>query len=328
MSWVVTRVVDAGRLRYSATQSLGRVELRAAKRDSPRERAALQASQESFGERPPLNSGLRISNIVERGNPWDVASKAEPAMIEALDILGADLRLCPLRLCRSGFIRNADSLEVLPLEQEPEDCSAFGAVFWLRRGMFPPAGRGQRLLLRPSDLAKRLIRSYHWSRLGDVEATAQLRLLFHWFAIEAIWKVGRGNDDIIPRVMWSLGFPTGRGLLLVPPWLRQALVGVPNYRAWRKCVYALLQAARRFRDDTVHSGFRSQDIAPDRLLQVGQVVELACPRTQENARVGIDCGLVSPDELVEYLPLLFVQAPRVVGDTRTVIGALRQHCTR
>jgi hypothetical protein len=140
--------------------------------------------------------------------------------------------------------------------------------------------------------------------------------------MEAIWMI-RTEDNIAPRVRWALGFPNGRSALSLTSNFRERLQGYPNYRALSQLVHDRLEEVRLFRNNTVHSGFRKQDIPDEQLSKLDQITALSCGRVQRLAEMGILGGLDTPEDLLEQLPKLVENSPNYIGDVHgTVLYSL------
>jgi hypothetical protein len=163
-----------------------------------------------------------------------------------------------------------------------------------------------------------LIRSCHWSRKARAETNLQLRVLFQWFAMEAILMVNK-DHDIVPQVMWALGFLQGHAQLLIAPSMLAALLAHPRYETWRKRVRTALIALKTFRNDSVHSGFRPQDVPEDQLKGFDFLTHIGCPRVQALTKRAMCSGLTTVEELFEYIPLLFEASPNSVADAHGTV---------
>jgi hypothetical protein len=92
----------------------------------------------------------------------------------------------------------------------------------VQAGTFTHASRKDTYLLtnRASELAQRLVSSYHWSRKSHLEANHQLRVLIRWFAMEAVWMLNKNDDERLIHAVEKL--PRGR-------------VGCDSVTLWRSC---------------------------------------------------------------------------------------------
>jgi hypothetical protein len=274
-----------------------------------------------FGDERP-DECMRITTFVEAMNHFEVDSIAEERFEEALDVLATQNAFARYGLLPSGCFYWPDAGRVLPRELGAP-ARPGGMSFHVPRDEFPRMDWPQFLLARaPNDLSQRLLRSYHWSNKAELDANRQLRVLFRWFAMEAIWMVSK-DHDIVPSIMWSLGFPMGPGAGLLSPALSTVLKSHPTYGAWRSQILHLLYRAKTLRNDSVHSGFRRQDVPKTVLNDLTRITALACPRVQRQASAGMSAQLASAVELFEYLPLLVDGDPSYVATAHnTVIFSL------
>src|SRR4051812_26643882 len=108
--------------------------------------------------------------------------------------------------------------------------------------------------------------------------------------MEAIWVITE-NDDIVPRIMWCLGFPNGPGAAHLALSFRGRLHAHPRFGTWRDHIRDVLYAMKNFRNDTVHNGFRWIDVSRKTLEEFDQLAVQACGRVQEKAKSALLAGL-------------------------------------
>jgi len=286
------------------------------------EREALRQSAAAFEDERP-DDCMRIATIVHDNVTEHEAGRiAEERFDEALDVLGSVAGgLSPMVLLASGLFENLEKRSIHPrtLGQGRQQ----GPSFWVARERFPQCDWPQFLLTHAkSELAQRLIRSHHWSRKAQGEAGLQLRVLFRWFAMEAVWLLNK-NDDIVPRLQWALGFPNGLGAKALSPTFTKRLEEHPTIGAWKSQIETLLADVREFRNNSVHSGFRYQDISRTRLRDFDAITLLACARVQNLAQAAIRAGLSTTNEMFEYLPVLVEMNSHYIDDVHgSVLSSL------
>jgi hypothetical protein len=95
--------------------------------------------------------------------------------------------------------------------------------------------------------------------------------------------------------------------------------GHPNYRHWYETVRDRLYEVKDLRNNSVHSGFRLQDVPPEKLRTFEHLTILACPRVQRMAINGLRAGLRSAQELFEYAAVVLEGIPHVVDDVHGTI---------
>ena len=126
-----------------------------------------------------------------------------------------------------------------------------------------------------------------------------------------------------PFALWALGFPQGAGAQWVKRDLIQRLHSLPTYASWGRRLRGEFDAIRVFRNASVHSGFREQDITPATLASYEHLMTLATARVLNHAKTALALGATNQVELVEYLPLVFEANSNVVNDVQgTVIYGL------
>lgn len=319
---VVMRLLDHRGVYYPRTYSLNQVEIRNPKCDTQSERDALAASCAAFGDVRP-DDCMRIVTLVDASGDREADELAEERFDEALDLLApGSFGLSKIAILGTGAYRNLRNA-VVHSRTPRNDGLPPTTIFHVMREPFPQSDWPQFMATNTqTELQQRLVRSYHWSRKAKLEANQQLRVLFRWFAMEAIWMVTK-DDDITPRIMWALGFPTGNGAGLLSRTFTSALQAHPTIGGWRQQVENLLRAVKTFRNDSVHSGFRLQDIPRKQVRDFEQIMVLACARVQQTVVAGIQAGMTTSAELLEYLPTLTENNSNYINDIHgTVIYSL------
>ena len=322
-AYAITRLLDHRASFRPATYVLGEVELRPDKQDTPFERAALEESLKSTGETVDLKIAMRITTVCEGANPQAADRLAEERFVAALDILDfcAASGLSEWGILDAGCIRDIATGNVGPRPR----VLPFGPFtsFVIQPERFPVRDSAQALFgAPPSDLKTRLQRSIHWSREARWESSRQLQVLFRWFAMESIWK--DGDQDIVPFLMWALGYPNGMGAQQVDRARIAELQAHPLYKPWKDQIDGRLTRMKLFRHDTAHAGFRAQDIAAAELEQFEALSSMVCPRVQRCAFDAVVFhGKTTRAELLAYLPQHFNSAQNLVADvTGTVLYLL------
>lgn len=310
------------------TYTWGNIEIRQSKYDLPSESKALANSMMSFGlteeilreEEQNYDAGLsRISTIVNTKEGRQPLAIARERFAEALDVLDVVTLLKKYTLLEPGYIRYLDSGRIEPLWPFESVLPRYlnNSILQIDITRFSPMDLGQIVLAKQApgradiDLADRLLRSAYWSRRARTEDNPQLRVLFRWFAIEAIWMIepsqngSISNNDVITPIMWAFGFPRGQGSNLVTRKASRLRREIESYDAWKMACSTRLAAIRKFRNRSVHNGFRHYDISPRELLDFDIMTYHACGSVQRQVELGLDYGFQTATELLEYLPLLF-----------------------
>lgn len=295
---LVIRLLDPSGERTPVSHRIGQVEIRPPKADTLTERTRLEESAAAFGWRS-IEHCMRIVTIVEDAGLGfaDVDARAAERLEEALDVDSASIQvLSRITMLGVGAYRDLKTGRVSP--RRPARRPPFTA-FRVERGHFPAMSTGHYLLLNQHvDLCKRLTRSYHWSRRAHLEDTQHTRVLFRWFAMEAVLALEK-NDDIVPHVGWAKGFPTREVERALPRTFVARLQTPPRYRQWREQVETQLEQIKRLRNDSVHQGARFQDVSHNDLQKYDRLVVAACYRVQHLAQLGLEYGLTTARGLVD-----------------------------
>lgn len=316
----VIRLLDHRGTYFPRTHCLGLVEIRNPRADTVAESDALAESGKLFGD-PKLEASMRIATVVDTRIPGEADLLAEERFEEALDVFSAELfgMSRPALLSTGAFHYIADGRVLARTPDARIAGPPNTPVFRVMRERFARPEFPQFLLAgKHSELSERLIRSYHWSRKAHLEASLQMRVLFRWFAMEAVWMLGK-DDDILPRVMWALGFPTGQKAKVLSAGFVDRLSAHPTYSSWRGQIEKRLDAVRRLRNDSVHNGFRPQDMSRQVLREFDEITTLACSRVQSLARASVIAGLRSAADLFEYLPVLVEDDDNYINDVHGTI---------
>lgn len=317
----VVRLLDRQGMYYPRTYALGSVEIRNPRADTPTERTALSESTHAFHE-PAPEDRMRIVSVVDAHSEGEADRVATDRFREALDILSAEGPFTARpALGSAGAFRRLRSGETSPRLPSTRRGMSFKAF----HESYPQWDASQFLLARDkNDLTKRLSRSFHWARRAHLEPDGQLRVLFRWFAMETIWTLGK-DDDISPRVMWALGYPNGPAAGVLSADFTRRLGAHPTYAAWKPQIEKYVTGIRLLRNNTVHAGFRPQEVDPVELRELEHIASTACARVQSIARDGLHAGLKTAEELFEYLPILVEQDSLYIDDIHGTVVFLLEN---
>lgn len=300
---------------------LGNVDIRPPSSDTKLERAAILQSLSANDETAKIDLAMRISTVVEAESSADAIRLADDKFATPVDLYRSDnAGLAKIILLRSGCVSDLHSLTVDPIE-EKKPFRSFPAFIREPDGM-PAMDRMQWILGAGTELSTRYLRSIHWSGNAMIETNLQVRILFRWFAVEAMWKSGE-SDNVAPVILWALGFPNGKGAYVISEDLIRRLQKHKTYSAWHKRLEGTLEAIREFRNKSSHEGFRPLDISRQDLLLFDRVMKLGCPRVQGLAMRAIESDISSLTEAKEMLPALFEYRDLIIEGTHgTVIHIL------
>lgn len=257
----------------------------------------------------PDVSATRASTIVEADQVGTAFQLAAPRIDEAIDVLSLTNQMpafSSYRLLEAGCARDLDTGKVsarLPASDLPQS-HFLNSLFLMEEDRWPPRDIAQHVLsTERGELGERYVRAAHWARKAELESNPHQAMLFDWFAAESIWNVKR-DDDVIPSIRWSLGFPNGHGARLLTPSTRSALDNDRLHRPWSGHIDDRLQRIRVTRNQTVHNGFRLLDLPATEISGLRSLAHLAARSALRTVELGLYAQIQTTSELVEYLPFL------------------------
>jgi|LFRM01.2.fsa_nt_gb hypothetical protein len=323
MTFLVVRIIGDKSLVFPKAHGYYGVEIRPRASDFPYEVELLNQSAESYGEQFSDLTAQRIVTIVESESPYEADQQSNEIFNEVLDCMApATYGLGETILLQTGFIRNLDtnwrSPRLAPKSLRPSPS------FKIQNWNFESVDRTQALLsFEDSELKAALLRSHHWLRRSHLESSIQLKALFLWFAIETLATLRKG-ENIVPKIMQSLGFPKGKiGQQLDANILRE-LKQHSDYELVERQTEATLEEFRVFRNKVVHYGFREWDVKKETLTDSQAILMLAAPRLHGYSYDALFEGIETVQELWEFFPLLVALSPDQINDFHgTVLYLLR-----
>lgn len=294
------------------------VDLRPARIESENEKNAVLSSARAFGIEYLDSMCMRIVTTVPAIEARSAVAMAKERFDNALNCMFVNWNgLEEAAILPVGYTRNLLTGEIHPILPERK---SYNPIFQIVAEKYPPIMLDQWLSFNSevSDVAKALLRSSHWRRLAIFEEKMELKFLFHWIAIESISKVTE-NDDIVPKLMLAMGFPTSKFTgILSKPFLSR-LSDHPDYKVWKNWLKTLFYEMKSFRNDVVHSGFRKLEMNPSRLQTFEKIIQLTTPRIQGFIEVGYTNNLTSIPEIWDYAPFIFEQLPHVIESVHGTI---------
>lgn len=265
------------------------VELRTGIKDSQAELQSIEESMGLFNETVNLDIAPRLATICNAKDSEFAYIFAIEKFEQTLDILNISMNhISKYSLENFGCIRNMETNMVEPIT--PKMQSKLFQIpinpvpgYITRDYPYSCLDKAEILLNQFSnsnELYQRLERAAYWLRKARNEKNIQLRILFRWFSMEAAWKID-DSDNIIPKIMISLGFPIGQNsriLQNLDPKIYTDLTSHSDYKIWKKRVETRLDKIRILRNDSVHSGFRPWDIPRNQLLKLDHLSVLGSSR--------------------------------------------------
>lgn len=316
-SFLVVKVLDDRSVSIPSTMNYGSVELRSYSADTKLETDALEASA--------LEGGLdfnkhkicaRIATIVECETPAGAVHIADGRFLEVFDFKSTEFAVSTIRASRIGLIKDLASGEIIPIKRSSFEPSL---SFVMGRGTVQCFDNTNFLLLLENELSDRYRRSLHWARNGKNETNLQLKILFSWFALEALLKADVNDNCVESYARLFLGFPNGQQLGLMSKLTKTTLENHHRYQYWQKRLIDIVQEIRDFRNDSVHSGFRSVDFTKEELELFSMVMTYAVTRCQAGVTRGLFSDIESLSEFKEYAVPLFEDNANLINDVHNNI---------
>lgn len=302
--YFIARLLTAGATHFTRNFCLGESEIRMSKSDTPDERSAFEESLKLNGEAIDLNIGSRICTIIcDVDTPETANLAAENIFEEALDVLSLESHgVGRFSLLKSGLSRNLNTSEIKPINKiifRPT------TVFAIEHERYPQITIKEHLLANKGvEICDRLLRALHWSRHASWEKNLHMRILFNWFAIEAILKKNE-NDNVAPKALFAMGFPSSNAGSIIDPRVLSEIEGHPKYSGYKTLLYKDMEAIREYRNNIVHSGHRPWDLRADELKRYTYITQTAKNSTLTFSIQGIYRGCKTTDDLWSAFPTIF-----------------------
>lgn len=310
-SFLVVKVLDSQSVSLPGTSIYGAVELRSHKSDSDCEVDALKESAKNNRlDFDKFQVCARIATIVNCSNETEAADVADRIFSEVLDVKSVEIFISNFQISDIGYIKNLDNGGLTPICRRGYEPSM---SFMVNQGDIQCFDNANYVLALNNELSNRYLRSLHWVRNGKHEKNPQLKILFYWFAIEALVKESE-NDNIGWVIRLFLGFPNRRYGLDVSTSLLQSLASHPRYDFWKRNLPNIVEKIRIFRNDSVHSGFRSVDFTKYDLELYNQIMIFSALRCQSAARVALINKIDTASEFKEYVGVIFDKNICAVND--------------
>lgn len=252
---------------------IGSVEIKTDKYDLSDERNALEESIRKNNEDIKLDYSVRLTTIISSKNIDEAISVAENLFEEVLDILSEKSPISKFELKKSGFYKNLLTNKIQPIISKDITFNPLIA-FMVDCDNFPGINISEYIYYnRKNILNQRYLNALHWSRLARWENNYQLKILFNWFSIESLIKIDE-NDDIIPKIMLSIGLPIGKKCQNFNDIFLKKLTSYPEYKSIRNNILKEFNKIKRFRNKSVHKGFRKFDLEIKLLKKYSYLVNM------------------------------------------------------
>lgn len=321
--FLVVKILDDRSISTPCTMVYGDVELRSSTADTILETAALESSASSGGlDFNKYKFCARIATIVKCEIPTEAVRQADSKFLEVLDFKSTEFAVSNIQTSKIGLIKNLISGEIDPIEKTEFEQSI---SFIVRQGSTQYFDSTNYILTIKNDLSERYKRSLHWARNSKNEINPQLKIIFSWFALEALLKADDNDNSVESYIRLFMGFPNGVQLSLMSPTTKALLEKHERYKYWQKKLFEIVIEIRNFRNDSVHSGFRSMDFTKERLDQFKIVMTFAVGRCQAGVMRGLLSGINSLHEFKEYAVPILEQNTNLVNDTHNNIIYSLEH---
>lgn len=309
--YLVLKILDSRSISLPSTQVYGVVEFRSHKSDSESEASALKES--AVNNRADFDQYAycaRIATIVDAGSIAEAIELSENIFSEVLDLKSVEFAISNFKTSDVGYVKVLESGEIHPIKKLQHEPSM---SFMVHQGDIQRIDFVNYILSLRNELGERYQRSLHWVRNSKHEKNIQLKTLFYWFAIEALVKESE-TDNIEGVVRWFLGFPNGKHRNDVSTSLLTNLANHPKYSYWNKKIIDVVDKVRVFRNDSVHSGFRSVDFSMKELELYSQVMVYAASRCQAAVQTALISRISTVSEFKEYIPVIFEGNSNIIND--------------
>lgn len=307
-NYVVLKILEEKGAYFPHTMFYGGVEVRSPNSDSLREMDVLEASAKSAKvDFSHYKICSRIAVVVKSSNIEKAVEIADGKFSVVLDLLSAEVPLSSFILSPVGYVKDLDTGELVPVSVFNFNHSP---SFFMHHGRLQKVDLNHNIITTKNELNERYLRSLHWRRNSKNESNVQLQILFDYFAAEALFKESEG-ENIGGYIRWFMGFPNGKESLRVNPELIKKLSSNDNYEFLDKKLKKLFDDMRRFRNNSVHHGFRSLEFTASELELYREVMIYGVSRSLAAVRTSIAIGITNVGEFKEYLPEIFEQVVKL-----------------
>ncbi|MEN4750469.1 hypothetical protein ABEH28_11940 [Pseudomonas sp. Ps21-P2] len=315
-NFLVVMLLDSRSFTVPSTMVYGSVELRSYSTDTPVEKEYLEASASEAGlDFAKYQVCARIATVVRSNNAHQAEHEAIAKFLEVLDFKSRDYAVSAIELSRIGLIKNLDSGEFFSLRREFQPSISFT----MHRHSVQPYDQTNYLLEVDSKLIDRYRRSIHWARNAKNETNTQVKILFSWFALEALFKENNNDNSVESLMRLFIGFPNGKQIKLMSPSVKIALERHSRYKYWEKRLKDIVIKIRDFRNDSVHSGFTHMDFDRRDLELYDMVMTYALSRCQSGVLTGIHKNLCTINEFKEEAVRIFGGSAGLINDVHNNI---------
>lgn len=320
--YLIVRVLEQNSAAIVGSYIYGQVELRSYKADYDYETQLFEESATEYG----LNYDqfalcARIATIVDALDTEGALAVADNRFTEILDLVAMQFPISRMEYSNIGLVKELESGDTQPIQKESDNLHM---MVQMRHSDIQQRGIEHYILSDNNELGSRLQKSLYWSRKSNFETNRQLKILFLWFSMEALFKESE-SDIIDGLVRWFLGFPNGKDWWLVSESIKTALESKPTYKKWKTKIVAIVEKIRFFRNDSVHAGYRSFDFTEQQLKLYLQIMQFSASRCQGAVYRALILRIDTLAEFKEFKAIIFEGKPYLVDDVHgTILYTLEQ----
>lgn len=315
-TFLVVKIFETQSVCLPSTSIYSNVELRSASSDYPEEVEALEQCAKKLNLNfDKYRHCARISTLVEEDFIADAIIIAEDRFAQILDLKSIEFPISNFALSGIGFAKDVDTGEIHEIKRSGHQPSM---AFLVHQADIQRVDVTHYVLSQNTELSKRYLRSLHWFRNSKNETNQQLRILFNWFAVEALLKES-DSDNVGGYIRWFLGFPNGKSSTSISADLMTQLESHPKYVYWKKELVRVIEKIRIFRNDSAHHGFRTIDFSRNELELYGHVMLMGVLRCQAAVQSAILNGVSTVSEFKEFMPTILEQNKYLVNDVHGTI---------
>lgn len=323
--FLIIKILDDQSISIPSTMVYGDVELRSYSADTDLETASLEISASEGGlDFSKYSVCARIATIVECNTFVEAIHLADNKFLEVLDFISTDFSISNIKSSKIGLTKNLDTGVVTPITKFEFEHSM---SFVMPLGTIQCFDSTNYVLSLRNELSERYKRSLHWARNSKNEKNQQLKIIFLWFALEALFKESETDNSVESFIRLFLGFPNGKQSGLISAAVKANLENHEKYKYWQKKLYEVVQEIRDFRNDSVHSGFRSVDYTKEKLELFSKIMICATSRCQAGVMRGLLSKINTLPEFKEYAIVLFEENINLINDTHNNIIYFLDHPT-
>lgn len=309
--YMVVKILESQSVCLPSTHVYADVELRSSSADFPEELELFKlCAKNSHLDFSKYSSCARISTLVEAASIDKAVAIADDRFAEILDLKSIEVPISNFALSSIGLIKELETGELHDIKNNYHQPSM---SFFVHQGDIQKVDVTHYVLSQNSELSERYLRSLHWFRNSKHENNQQLKILFNWFAVEALLKESE-TDNVGGSIRWFLGFPNGRASKSVSNELLEKLESNLRYSFWKKKLTDIIDKIRIFRNDSAHHGFRTIDFTNQELELYNQVMTYGVTRCQAAVQSALLSRISTVSEFKEYMPYIFEQNDNLVND--------------